>query len=159
MKGDLERVPAKANKQKKVIIKERVKCDKEHIYTQINIESLTHAMADLTHGSGLEVWLYLVKNQQGYEPDLSSKDANDSFGIAQKRFQKGVNELIEKGYLNWIDTPYGNTWEFIEYPKEKIEEDPSSNLDEAPSIKKDEPFIQIGLRGSSKLDEGFIQIG
>lgn len=155
MKGDLERVPKKANKQKKVVIKDRVKCDKEHIYTTVNIESLTHAMTDLTHGSGLEVWLYLVKNQQGYDSDLSSKDARDNFGIAEKRFQNGVKELIEKGYLNWIDTPYGNSWEFVEYPK--TEEDPSSKIDEAPSSKINEGFIQNGVRGSSKTDEGSIQ--
>lgn len=175
MKGDLEKVPANANKQKQVVIKERVKGDKQHVYTALNIDSLTHAMADLTHGKGLEVWLYLVKNQQGYKSELSSKDAKNNFGIAEKRFQAGVNELIEKGYLNYIKTPYGNSWEFIEYPGRAVDpssktdegvtdtnmsqEDPSSKSDEGGSSKMDEGVHPKQMEGPSKLDEGSIQNG
>lgn len=164
MKGDLERVPKKANKQKKVIIYKKV-CSTQYVYASINCDALQNAMSVLSHGRGLEVWLYLAKNQPGYEPDLSSKDACDRYGISNDRFQKGVKELIDKGFLNYIETPYGNTWEFIEFPNSDLpwkdktpttEQTPSSKIQEGSDTKKsqEDPSIKIQEGASIKIQEG-----
>lgn len=49
--------------------------------------------------SGLNLYMYLAKNKDGYEFHFSSKDYCDTFGVVDKTYRNARNELLKKGYL------------------------------------------------------------
>jgi hypothetical protein len=56
-------------------------------------------MIDLNTEASIKMWLYLAKNQNGYELALSSIDAI-KWGIGSKSsYDRAVKALIDKGYL------------------------------------------------------------
>ena len=63
----------------------------------INVGVLEKAMSNLD-GVALKLWLYLVKNQSGFEFGLSNK-ACESFGITKSSYYRAIDKLIEDGYL------------------------------------------------------------
>lgn len=72
-------------------------------------------MIDLK-GETLKMWLYLSKNQNGYEFALSRVDAI-KWGIGSKSsYDRAIAELKEKGYL--VETSK-NHYDFYEKPKEE----------------------------------------
>ena len=62
-----------------------------------NLDALQTAMKTL-NGSGLKLWLYLNKNQDGYRFELSRVDCAN-WGIKKDSYYKAVEELIQKGFL------------------------------------------------------------
>ena len=71
---------------------------------------------------GLQLYLYLASNRDGYNFNLSQEDAEQSAGIHRTTFHKYVNLMIEKGYLV---KSKGNCYDFYETPQ--IPPDQSQN--------------------------------
>ena len=97
-----------------VIIGKRAKFDKEHKYGMFHIDALQLAMNNLK-GETLKLWLYMVKNQDGYEFELSQK-ALLEWGLKKDAYYTAKKKLIELGYL----TPMrdgSNHYIFSEIPK------------------------------------------
>lgn len=104
--------------QKIVYIGERLPRDTEHPYTEQSIEAMRHAASELS-GDRFKVWMYLSKNRDDFTLELSQKDML-KWGVKKDTYQRAVNDLIDLGYLVEIDKER-NEWEFIEYPREKME--------------------------------------
>lgn len=81
-------------------------------FLQIKIENWYNANKDL-EPYGLQLYLYLAGNKDGFNLALSQKDAEDA-GIRPTTFHKYVNVLIEKGYLV---QRVGNIYDFYETPR------------------------------------------
>lgn len=67
------------------------------------------------------MWVYFSKNQQGYEFELSSKHAEETFSLSKRRYDNAIKELTEGGFL--VDTNIDpnevkNRWTFYEIPLE-----------------------------------------
>ena len=88
-------------------------CNRDNLYSTINLSALKKAMIDLK-GETFKLWCYLDKNQNGYTFALSKVDAL-SWGIGSKSsYDRAVSELIEKGYLVNV---CGNKFNFFETPR------------------------------------------
>lgn len=74
------------------------KTENSGLYANINIESLNNAAQNLSAGA-FKLWMYFMKNRNGYEFALSSNDAETSFGIKQRQYSNAMAELKEKKYL------------------------------------------------------------
>ena len=79
----------------KTITVEKEKCDKENLYTMINLLALESAAADLKAGA-FKLWVYIAKNQNGFTFGLSNKAVAEYFGIKKDQYDNAVKELIEK---------------------------------------------------------------
>ena len=94
-------MPKQSNNQKLIKIGKEV-CNnnsKDNYYAKINLNALQNAMIDLNTEASIKMWLYLAKNQNGYELALSSIDAI-KWGIGSKSsYDRAVKALIDKGYL------------------------------------------------------------
>lgn len=88
------------------------KCDKQNLYSVINLSAMEEAARDLDAGA-FKLWVYFSKNQDNYEFALSSKAVEQEFGIKIKQYNNAVKELTDKGYL--VNTK-GNNYEFHENP-------------------------------------------
>ena len=64
---------------------------------------------------GLQLYLYLAKNADGYTFALSPAAAELEAGIKHTSFNKYLKMFIEDGYLVWRG---GNTYDFYETPHE-----------------------------------------
>lgn len=96
--------------QKHIIIKKEP-CDKENLYTTINLQALQQAMQNLS-GESFKFWVYLSKNQQNYDFDLSQKAA-EQWGLKKTQYYNNFEKLIEKGYLQRKDE-HSNIYYFTE---------------------------------------------
>ena len=90
----------------------RITRDKNHLYTTINLDAMNQAMNTL-RGEHFKLWLYLNKNQEGYEFDLSQK-ACEAWGLKKDTYHKAKASLVEAGYLVPIDD---TTLQFYEFPQ------------------------------------------
>lgn len=86
--------------QKRITI-QKEECNNKNRYAVINLQSLNQAMQSLTRGSSFKLWMYLAKNQNEYEFDLSKVDCSH-WGIKSDSYYSAVKDLIEKGYLQEI---------------------------------------------------------
>ena len=87
--------------------------DKDNPYSIFNLNALDCAASDLKNDT-FKLWCYLNKNQAGYTFALSNVDAI-KFGIGSRSsYDRGIKELIEKGYL--VETSK-NHYSFYEKPK------------------------------------------
>ena len=67
---------------------------------------------------GLQVYLYLAGNRDGFTLELSQEAAEREAGIKKTSFHKYVNLMIEKGYL--VQRGEGsNIYDFYERPQEQ----------------------------------------
>lgn len=97
----------------KVITVAKEKSNKENLYAIFNLNAMQHAMIDLKP-SGLKLWMYINKNQDGHTFALSAVDAV-KWGVgSRKSYDNAVKELQEKGYLV---NKSGNHFDFYELPK------------------------------------------
>lgn len=97
----------------KIVNIKQVKRNSENIYAMMNVEALQQAMADLKE-CGLKMWLYFNKNQNNHGFELSQKDC-EKWGIKKNSYYRGIDELIEKGYLKPIKEG-SNIYNFYEKP-------------------------------------------
>lgn len=127
--------------QKTIQIARRTKRDKDHLFAMMNIDALKQAMNDLK-GSGLKMWLYLNKNQDNYQFELSRK-ACEEWGIKKDSYYDGIKNLEEKGYLHPI-RPGSSIYVFYEAPQT---ENPTSGYSEFYLTEKTAPATEIQNRG------------
>ena len=90
------------------------KCDKNHLYATINLNALQNAMLNLK-GEAFKLWVFLSKNQDGYQFELSQKAAEE-WGIKKDAYYAAVKKLIEKHFLVPIHAN-SNIHEFSEIQK------------------------------------------
>ena len=80
----------------KVVHVNRQKCDKN--FLQISKDNWYAANKDLGP-YGLQLYLYIAGNRDGFDFALSQEAAERDAGITKTTFHKYVKVLIEKGYL------------------------------------------------------------
>lgn len=89
-------------------------CDKDMLYTKINIEALNAAMRNL-RPTAFNLWLYFAENQDKYRFYLSCKDACITCGFGKTAYHKAFDELVDKYYLI-RDVDNHSHYEFYETP-------------------------------------------
>ncbi len=99
---------------------------------------------------GLQLYLYLAGNKDGFDLALSQAAAEEDAGIKKTTFHTHINRMIEKGYLV---NRQGNIYDFYERPQNKTEEralpapeqenpsDKFSNPQEKPTASQDNKEI------------------
>lgn len=123
----------------KVVHVNRQKCDKN--FLQISKESWYAANKDL-EPYGLQLYLYIAGNKDGFDLALSQEAAERDAGIKKTSFHKYVNIMIDKGYL--VPRKEGsNIYDFYEVPKRKEDKEAVS-----PCELKSLPHGNDDLRGS-----------
>ena len=136
----------KSNQKTVKVVKEL--CNKENIYTAINLNALTNAGKQLS-GDAFKMWVYFSKNQQGYEFELSSKHAEEAFSLSKRRYDNAIKELIECGYLvdgNIDPKEVKNRWTFYEIPLEAKEDKPLQQNDTSLGAEENKPCIPVDTR-------------
>ena len=86
------------------------------LYTKINLDALQAVMTNprLTPAE-FQFWIYLSKNQQDFDLDLSPANAAN-WGISRPTFYRAINTLIDEGYLV-PEYKGSNNLLFYEYPQ------------------------------------------
>ena len=126
----------------KIITVEKEKCDKQHLYTTINLLALETAGAELKAGA-FKLWVYIAKNQNNFTFGLSNKAVAECFGIKKDQYDKAVKELIEKGYLIKINN---NEYVFKELAEKtiiKCEKNPQKEMMKSTKEKELNPLTNI----------------
>ena len=95
-------------------------------YMRINVDSMSIAMQNLKPNS-FKVWCYIIKNQDKWNFELSSKHGSEFTGMCVKTFEACVNELIEKGYLVPVDKSK-NRWACYELPERYKEQAAAADI-------------------------------
>lgn len=129
----------------KVVHVNRQKCDKN--FLQISKENWYTANKDLGP-YGLQLYLYIAGNRDGFDFALSQEAAERDAGITKTTFHKYVKVLIEKGYLV-PRKENSNVYDFYEVPKRK--EDKEAVL---PCELKSLPHGNNDLRGGLVTSQG-----
>ena len=99
----------------KVVHVNRQKCDKN--FLQISKDNWYAANKDL-EPYGLQLYLYIAGNRDGFDFALSQEAAEREAGIKKTSYHKYVNLMIEKGYLV-PRKENSNIYDFYEVPKRK----------------------------------------
>ena len=139
----------------KVVHVNRQKCDKN--FLQISKENWYAVNKDLGP-YGLQLYLYIAGNKDGFDLALSQEAAEQEAGIKKTTYHSYVKALIAKGYLV-PRKENSNIYDFYEIPKR--EEDkravPSSELKSLPhelsSLPDEQNSLQGGLTGSQPNKE------
>ena len=132
----------------KVIHINRQKCDKN--FLQISKEHWYAANKDL-EPYGLQLYLYIAGNRDGFDLALSQEAAEQEAGIKKTSYHKYVKVMIEKGYL--IQRKDGsNIYDFYEVPKREEDKGavPSCELK---SLRGEQKSL---LCGSNSLQGGLL---
>lgn len=85
-------------------------------YVKINEDSIAAAMKALTPVE-FQVWMYLAKNQNGVEWEISPQAACNQWGIKVSSFHKAITTLKKAGYLVPKDEKTKTQYWFYEKPK------------------------------------------
>lgn len=64
-------------------------------------DDLLYASRELSE-KGFKLYVYLISNQEGYVGGLSKVDVMAKTGISESSYNRGVIELIEKGFLIYM---------------------------------------------------------
>ena len=104
----------KNNPNQKTIKITKENCDKHNKYTMINLDALQMAMRDLTNAQ-FKVWLFLAKNADGYDLELSPAEAAYYWGIKKNTMQETIRLFTKRGYLIPVNGSH-TYFEFHEIP-------------------------------------------
>lgn len=85
-------------------------------FVKINENSIAEAMKALTPVE-FQVWMYLAKNQNGIEWEISPQAACNEWGIKVSSFHKAISTLKKAGYLVPKDETTKTQYWFYEKPK------------------------------------------
>lgn len=129
----------------KVVHVNRQKYDKN--FLQISKENWYAANKDL-EPYGLQLYLYIAGNRDGFDFALSQEAAEREAGIKKTSYHKYVNLMIEKGYLV-PRKENSNVYDFYEVPKRKEDKEAVS-----PCELKSLPDGNDDLRGSLVTSQG-----
>lgn len=147
-------MPATVPNQKVVHVN-RQKCDKN--FLQISKENWYAANKDLSP-YGLQLYLYIAGNKDGFDLALSQEAAEQEAGIKKTTFHSYVKTMIDKGYLV-PRKENSNIYDFYEVPKREEDKKavPPSELkslrDEQNSLPDEPQNSQGGLTGSQRNKE------
>ena len=130
---------------RKVVHVNRQKCDKN--FLQISKDNWYAANKDLGP-YGLQLYLYIAGNRDGFDFALSQEAAERDAGITKTTFHKYVKVLIEKGYLV-PRKENSNVYDFYEVPKRKEDKETVS-----PCKLKSLPDGNDDLRGRLVTSQG-----
>ena len=97
---------------------------------------------------GLQLYLYIAGNRDGFDFALSQEAAEQEAGIKKTSYHKYVNLMIEKGYLV-PRKENSNIYDFYEVPKRKEDKEAVS-----PCELKSLPDGNDDLRGSLVTSQG-----
>ena len=86
--------------QKKIRIQKET-CDLSHRFTTINLATMKDAMNNLTNAQ-FKVWIYLAKNADGFELQLSPAEAEGNWNIPRSTMQETIRQFIKMGYIEKI---------------------------------------------------------
>ena len=106
-----------SNPNQRSIKTHKVKCDKDNIYTTINLEALHKAMSSLTP-KAFELWIYLSKNQDEHFFWLSKVDFLSWSNVKSSSYYEAFNELKDNKYLI-PKNEETNQFDFYEVPREE----------------------------------------
>lgn len=129
----------------KVVHVNRQKCDKN--FLQISKDNWYAANKDLGP-YGLQLYLYIAGNRDGFDFALSQEAAERDAGITKTTFHKYVKVLIVKGYLV-PRKENSNIYDFYEVPKRKEDKEAVS-----PCELKSLPDRNDDLRGRLVTSQG-----
>ena len=104
--------------QKNITVNKKEICDKEHLYTVNNLNALDFAAGNLISTVGFKLYMYIAKNQDNYNFDLSNVLFQNWANCGRTAYSSAVAELIDKGYLVQRE---GNNYDFYELPRIKEE--------------------------------------
>lgn len=88
-------------------------------YVKINEDSIAEAMKALTPVE-FQVWMYLAKNKDNVEWEISPQAACNEWGIKISSFHKAITSLKKMGYLVPKDETTKTKYWFYEKPKGQI---------------------------------------
>lgn len=98
----------------KVITVIKHKCDKNNLYSTINLQVKREAAQNLDAGA-FKLWNYFADNQSYYTFGLSRTAIENAYGIKKRQYDNGIQELIEKKYLVKVEGT-NNQYNFYEAP-------------------------------------------
>lgn len=84
--------------QRNITVKKE-KCDKYNLYTTNNLSAIDQAAGKLTSKVGFKLYIYIAKNQNNYNFNLSSAEFFKWASCAKTAYDSAVHELQDKGYL------------------------------------------------------------
>lgn len=84
-------------------------------FVKINEDSIAAAMKSLTPVE-FQVWMYLAKNKDGVEWEISPQAACNEWGIKVSSFHKAITTLKKAGYLVPKDDKTKTQYWFYEKP-------------------------------------------
>ena len=98
----------------KIITVIKHKCDKNNLYSTINLQVKREAAQNLDAGA-FKLWSYFADNQSYYTFGLSRTAIENAYGIKKRQYDNGIQELIEKKYLVKVEGT-NNQYNFYEAP-------------------------------------------
>lgn len=120
----------------------------EKNFLQIKKENWYAANKELTP-YGLQLYLYLAGNKDGFDLALSQEAAFNEAGIKKTTFHKYVQLFIEKGYLVQRQ---GNIYDFYETPQLN-KDTKASPCDEQSNLQNEQVFSESEESNSSSNKE------
>lgn len=98
----------------KIVTVIKHKCDKNNLYSTINLQAKREAAQNLDAGA-FKLWNYFADNQSYYTFGLSRTAIENAYGIKKRQYDNGIQELIEKKYLVKVEGT-NNQYNFYEAP-------------------------------------------
>lgn len=98
----------------KIVTVIKHKCDKNNLYSTINLQVKREAAQNLDAGA-FKLWNYFADNQSYYTFGLSRTAIENAYGIKKRQYDNGIQELIEKKYLVKVEGT-NNQYIFYEAP-------------------------------------------
>ena len=119
------------NPNQRIIKIEKAKTDMDNIYTKLNIEASSTALATLS-ANGFKLWFYFAKNENNYEMLLFRVNVTEQCGMSENTYRSAFKELVQKGYLvqSKGNKNYFHFYEKSEFEAIKAHNELSAELDE-----------------------------
>ena len=112
-------MPKIAANQYKVLFNDKMPTDREHPYFITNVEAFDLAFNELKQNY-FKLWIYLVRHSNNGEWILSGTAFEKEAGVSNGTYQKAVQELASKGYLELVND---RQYEFHPMPKNSHSDD------------------------------------
>lgn len=105
------------NPNQRTIKTKKETCNKDNLYTSINLAALHKAMSTLKPTT-FKLWVYLGKNQNNYTFALSKVDCLAWCKFSASTYQSAFAELVKEHYLIQSKAD-SNHYDFYEIPQEE----------------------------------------
>jgi hypothetical protein len=133
-------MPNKVPNQREITVRKQP-TNKENLYTVNNLSALDEAVRRLQSKGGFKLYMYLAKNQDKYNFNLSSRDFLNWSGLGYAAYDTAFEELVNNGYLILKDGTKSVYTFFDKSQKEDEDEDitievPKDKVDEVRKLKE-----------------------